>query len=71
MRDPLDDIPVVWEFPDVFSDEIPDMPPLREVEFCIDLTPRATPVSKAPYRIAPVELKELEIWGCYTFFLSF
>jgi len=36
------------------------MPPLREVEFCIDLTPGATPISKAPYRIALAELKELK-----------
>ena len=48
----LDDIPVVREFPDVFSDEVPGMPPLREVEFCIDLIPKATPISKAPYRMA-------------------
>jgi len=56
----LDDIPLAREFPDVFSDEIPGMPPLREVEFCIDLTPGATPISKAPYRMAPAELKELK-----------
>jgi len=37
----LEDIPVVREFPDVFSDEIPGIPPLREVEFYIDLTPEA------------------------------
>jgi len=37
------------------------MPPLREVEFCIDLAPRATPISRAPYWMAPVELKELKI----------
>jgi len=59
-RPPLEDIPVVKEFPDVFPDEIPDMPPLREVEFCIDLTPGATPISKAPYRMASAELKELK-----------
>jgi len=45
----LEDIPVVKEFSDVFPDEIPSMPPLREVEFYIDLIPRATPISKAPY----------------------
>ena len=44
----LEDIPVVREFPDVFPNEIFGMPPLREVEFCIDLTPGATPISKAP-----------------------
>jgi len=56
----LEDLPVVREFPDVFSDEIPGMPPLREVEFCIDLTPEAKPISKAPYRMAPAERKELK-----------
>ena len=54
------DIPMVREFPDVFPDEIPGMPPLREVEFCINLTPGATPISKAPYWMAPTELKELK-----------
>jgi len=56
----LEDIPVVREFPDVFSDEIGCMPPLREVEFCVDLIPGATPISKAAYRIARAELKELK-----------
>ena len=56
----LEDIPVVKEFPDVFPDEIPGMSPLREVEFCIDLTPGATSISKVPYRMAPAELKELK-----------
>ena len=56
----LDDIPVAREFPNMFPDEIPSMPPLREVEFCIDLTPGATPISKAPYRMASAELKELK-----------
>ena len=56
----LEDIPVVREFPDVFPDEIPGLPPLREVEFCIDLTPGATPISKAPDWMVPAELKELK-----------
>jgi len=55
----LEDIPVVKEFPDVFPDEIPGMRPLR-VEFCIELTLGATPISKALYRMAPAELKELK-----------
>ena len=53
----LEDI-LVREFSDVFPDEIPSIPPLREVEFCIGLTPGATPISKALYRMAPAELKE-------------
>jgi len=45
---------------DVLPEEIPSMPLLREVEFCIDLVPEATPISKAPYRMALVELKKLK-----------
>jgi len=57
-REPsLQDIPVVREFSDVFQEGIPGMPPIREVEFRIDLVIGATPVSKAPYRMALAELK--------------
>jgi len=56
----LQDIPVVPEFPNVFSEEIPGMPPLREVAFCIDFVPEATPIFKASYRMAPAVLKELK-----------
>jgi len=57
----IQDIPVVREFLNVFFLEvILGMPPLREVEFCIDLVLGATPISKAPYRMTPVELKELK-----------
>ncbi|KAL8091552.1 hypothetical protein AgCh_033978 [Apium graveolens] len=55
----LDDIPVVNEFLNVFPDELPGLPPDREIEFSIDLIPGAEPVSKAPYRMAPAEMKEL------------
>ncbi|XP_074323256.1 uncharacterized protein LOC141660191 [Apium graveolens] len=55
----LDKIPKVRELPDVFPDELPELPPDREIEFSIDLVPGAEPVSKAPYRMAPVERKEL------------
>lgn len=54
------DQPVVSEFPDVFPDELPGIPPIREVEFGIELIPGAEPISKAPYRMAPIELKELK-----------
>jgi len=54
------DIPVVPEFLDVFWEEIPSMSPLMEAEFCIDLAPGATPMSGAPYRMAPAELKDLK-----------
>ncbi|XP_073026627.1 uncharacterized protein [Primulina eburnea] len=55
-----DDIPVVCEFPDVFPDEIPGFPPIREVEFGIELMPGTTPISRAPYRLAPSEMRELK-----------
>nr|GFD42463.1 putative reverse transcriptase domain, aspartic peptidase domain protein [Tanacetum cinerariifolium] len=54
------DQPIVSEFPDVFPDELPGIPPVREVEFNVELIPGAEPISKAPYRMAPVELKELK-----------
>ena len=47
---------MVEEFPDVFPDELLGLPPDREIEFCIDLIPRAQPVSIPPYRIASTEL---------------
>jgi len=51
---------VVRDFPDVFPDEVPSLPPSREIEFSIDLVPGAGPVSIAPYRMAPAELAELK-----------
>ncbi|XP_052726175.1 uncharacterized protein LOC128194658 [Vigna angularis] len=51
---------VVSEFPDVFSDEVPGLPPVREVEFTIDLVTTAAPISVQPYRMAPAELAELK-----------
>ncbi|XP_075473882.1 uncharacterized protein LOC142504929 [Primulina tabacum] len=56
----LEDIPIVREFPDVFPEELSGTVPDREVEFEINLVPGATPISKAPYRMAPAELKELK-----------
>jgi len=53
-------IPVVDEYADVFLDEIPELPPSRDVDFTIDLIPRAGPISMAPYRMAPIELAELK-----------
>ncbi|XP_063938038.1 uncharacterized protein LOC135147914 [Daucus carota subsp. sativus] len=55
----LEEITVVNEFPDVFPEELPGLPPDREIEFAIELAPGTEPVSKAPYRMAPVEMKEL------------
>nr|GEW68281.1 putative reverse transcriptase domain-containing protein [Tanacetum cinerariifolium] len=56
----LESYPVVQNFPNVFPDELPGLPPEREVEFTIELIPGAQPISKAPYRMTPVELKELK-----------
>jgi hypothetical protein len=52
---------VVHEFPDVFSDELPGMPPKRAIEFKIELQPGTTPIAKAPYKMSPVELANLKI----------
>ena len=50
---------VVLDFSDVFPYELPGLPPQREIEFKIDLYPRTEPISIAPYRMEPLELKEL------------
>ncbi|GKA02922.1 putative reverse transcriptase domain-containing protein [Tanacetum coccineum] len=55
----LDDIPVVRDFPKVFLEDLSGLPPQRQVEFHIDLVPGATPVAKAPYRLAPSKMQEL------------
>ncbi|XP_073049492.1 uncharacterized protein [Primulina eburnea] len=56
----IQDIDVVQDYPDVFDDDVPGLPPDREVEFVIDLIPGTAPISKAPYRLAPTEMKELK-----------
>ncbi|GKC67981.1 putative reverse transcriptase domain-containing protein, partial [Tanacetum coccineum] len=55
----LDDIQVVRDFPEVFLDDLPGLPPMREIEFRIDLIPGASPVVKSPYRLALSEMLEL------------
>src|SRR4051812_45471662 len=57
----LEDIPVVRDFPDVFPEELPGMPPDRCVEFIVDLMPGTAPISRRPYKMAPRELAELKI----------
>ena len=54
-------MPVVREFLKVVPEDLPGLPPDREIEFAIDLIPGTAPISKAPYRMAPTELKELKI----------
>ncbi|GKE36156.1 putative reverse transcriptase domain-containing protein [Tanacetum coccineum] len=55
----LGDVPVIRDSPEVFLDELPGLSPPRQVEFRIDLIPRTAPVARAPYRLAPSEMKEL------------
>ncbi|MFS7996640.1 putative nucleotidyltransferase, Ribonuclease H [Helianthus anomalus] len=55
----LEDIPVVRDFPQVFPEDLPGLPPHRQVEFQIELAPGAAPIARAPYRLAPSELEEL------------
>jgi hypothetical protein len=57
---PLKKISVVYEYADVFPDELPGMPPDQDIEFAIELQPRTTPISKRPYRMPPAELAELK-----------
>ncbi|WRX30363.1 hypothetical protein QQP08_022850 [Theobroma cacao] len=57
----LEDVPVVNEFPDVFLDDLPGLPPDRELEFPIDLLLGTAPISIPPYRMAPAELKKLKV----------
>ena len=57
----LSDIPIVCDYPDVFSEELLGLSPQRKIEFTIDGVLGATLVSITPYRMAPVELKELKL----------
>ncbi|XP_055803255.1 uncharacterized protein LOC129872324 [Solanum dulcamara] len=56
----LKDIPTMCDFPEVFPENLPGLPPEREVEFLIELIPGSTPISITPYRMSPAELKELK-----------
>ncbi|GJU66640.1 putative reverse transcriptase domain-containing protein [Tanacetum coccineum] len=55
----LEDVSIVREFSEVFPEDLPGLPPARQVEFQIDLVPGAAPVARAPYRLAPAEMQEL------------
>ncbi|GJR65600.1 putative reverse transcriptase domain-containing protein [Tanacetum coccineum] len=55
----LEDVPIVRDFPKVFPEDLSGLPPTRQVEFQIDLMPGVAPVARAPYRLAPSEMKEL------------
>ena len=56
----FENIPVIREFPDVFPKELPRVPPKREVDLSIEVVQGTTPISRAPYRMAATELKELK-----------
>ncbi|GJT44605.1 putative nucleotidyltransferase, ribonuclease H [Tanacetum coccineum] len=55
----IEDVPVIRDFSEVFPKDLPGLPSTRQVEFHIELIPRAAPVARAPYRLAPAEMKEL------------
>ncbi|KAL8102858.1 hypothetical protein AgCh_027400 [Apium graveolens] len=68
----IEDILIVRDFPDVFPDELPGLPPDREIEFTIDLAPGTEPVSKAPYQIKAEDIPKTAFrtrYGHYEFFV--
>jgi hypothetical protein len=56
----IEDIRVIYEYPDVFPNDLPGMPPERDIEFIIDLLPGTAPIAKGPYRMSVGELEELK-----------
>jgi hypothetical protein len=58
--DSIEDLRVVYEYPNVFPDDLPCMPPERDIEFIIDLLPGTAPIAKRPYRMSVGELEELK-----------
>jgi hypothetical protein len=57
----LEDIHIVREFSDVFPNDLPGKPPERAIEFKIELQPSTAPIAKTPYKMSPMEMKELKI----------
>jgi hypothetical protein len=57
----LEDIHVIQEYPVIIPDELPGMPPERAIEFKIELQPGTAPVAKAPFKMLPIEMKELKV----------
>ncbi|KAI3684861.1 hypothetical protein L6452_34088 [Arctium lappa] len=58
-KNSVGEVEVVQDYPDVFPEDLPGLPPEWQVEFQIDLTPGAAPIARAPYRLAPTEMKEM------------
>jgi len=56
----VEEVPIVCEYPNVFPEELPGMPPDQDVEFVIDLLPCTGPIAKRPYRMSVDELEELK-----------
>ena len=56
----IEEVRVVCEFPDVFPEELPCIPPIRAIEFVIELEPGTQPISRHPYKMCPEELIELK-----------
>jgi hypothetical protein len=56
----LEQVPVVCEYPNVFPEELPGMPPDWDIEFIIELIPGTTPIAQRPYCMNPQELEELK-----------
>ncbi|GJS07766.1 hypothetical protein Tco_0364562 [Tanacetum coccineum] len=57
----MEDVPIIHDFLEVFPEELPGLSPPRQVEFQIDLVPGAAPIARAPYRLAPSEIKDLSV----------
>ncbi|XP_022032496.1 uncharacterized protein LOC110933590 [Helianthus annuus] len=55
----IEEIPIVHDYPEVFPEDLPGLPPARQIECRIELVPGAAPIAKSPYRLAPSEMKEL------------
>ncbi|GJW47051.1 putative reverse transcriptase domain-containing protein [Tanacetum coccineum] len=60
----LEDVSIVWEFLEVFPEDLPGLPPARQVEFQIDLVLGAAPVARSPYQLAAAEMQELSTDKC-------
>nr|GEW86576.1 RNA-directed DNA polymerase [Tanacetum cinerariifolium] len=55
----LEDVLIVWEFPELFPEDLPRLPPTRQVEFHTDLVPGTAPIARAPYRLTLAKMQEL------------
>ena len=57
----LEDHPILREYKDVFPEEVPGIPPRRDIDFSIEIAPRAVPMSRTPYRMITLELVEVKL----------